>query len=307
MTDANDGLPMRAPRVKASPGLVRRRRPPTGPTACTSIRAPTRSRSSRSGYVSETTSLTLAAGDDVVLDAALDAGIPAVAPTTIEVTAEFGADPVVREVVLSNDGLAGYTWEAKGAEPRLDAGDHPDRHRRQGSAGGQQGRLLRDRRGPVKPTRAATHVTGQPVLLLMDFLPWESDAVQQVLAANHVEYDLADSSQMASIDLAGYRSVIIGNDQPQEFYDRYDASASRFADYVSGGGFLWVGAASLGSNGGNFGGAVLPGGVTVGGEVFEEFDGVSTPSHGSLTASPTRSSERTRATPSSRTSRSTPP
>jgi subtilisin family serine protease len=278
VTDANDGQPIAGAAVKASPGLVATTTAADGTYRLHVYPGAYQIEISRSGYVSETTSHTLAAGDDLVLDAALDAGIPAVAPTTIEVSAEFGAAPVVREVVLSNNGLAGYTWEAKersrGSTPVIIPTGTAGKGARAGSKD-----VSSEPSRSITPTRAGTHVTGQPVLLLMDFLPWDSDAIQQVLAANAVEYDLADSSQMATIDFAAYRFVIIANDQTDEFYDRYDASASRFADYVAGGGFLWVGAASSGFNGGSFSGSALPGGVTIGGDVFEDFNDVAAPSH----------------------------
>jgi subtilisin family serine protease len=278
VTDANDGQPIAGATVAAAPGLVSTTTAADGTYTMRVYPGAYQVTIARNGYESETTSLNLAAGDDVTLDAALDAGIPAVAPTAIEVTLEFGADPVPREVVLSNNGLAGYTWEARerslGSTPVIIPAGTAGKGARAGS-----GDVSSKPSPSAKPTRAVPRVTGQPVLLLMDFLPWESDAIQQVLAANDVAYDHVDSTQMATIDLSGYRFVIIPSDQPQDYYDRYEANAARFAEYVAGGGFLWVNAASFGYNFGDFSGAPLPGGVTVGGEAFEEFNSVAAATH----------------------------
>ncbi len=110
---------------------------------------------------------------------------------------------------------------------------------------------------------------GSQVLIFQDQLPWGSDALQQVLDNNAITYDLVGSSDMATIDMTDYEVVFISNDQPQRFYNAYSASADRFETYVADGGFLWVGAAAWGWNGGDATGLPLPGGVTVAGPLFE--------------------------------------
>jgi len=120
---------------------------------------------------------------------------------------------------------------------------------------------------------------GAEVAVFMDALPWDSDAILQVLDANGAVYDVLGSGDMESADLDAYRVVIISNDQPQPFYDAYLANAGRFDDFVAGGGFLWFGAAGSGWNGGYIGDAPVPGGVTVTPDVFEGANDVVAPDH----------------------------
>lgn len=100
-------------------------------------------------------------------------------------------------------------------------------------------------------------------LVFMDGQPWGSDALLQQLDSNGIEKTVVNSSEMDNIDLSEYDVVFISSDQPQNFYSNYNANAATFADYVAGGGTLWVGAASVGWNGGDFSGSQLPKGVTI--------------------------------------------
>ncbi|NBD16586.1 MAG: S8 family serine peptidase [Cyanobacteria bacterium] len=127
--------------------------------------------------------------------------------------------------------------------------------------------------------------TGTGALVFQDSLPWDSDALQQVLENNDLETEVVNSSEMDNIDLSSYEVVFISNDQPQSFYNNYVANASNFADYVSSGGTLWFGAASLGFNGGDFGGGQLPNGVTVS-NFFEDFNDVVAPTNPLMTGVP---------------------
>jgi subtilisin family serine protease len=106
-------------------------------------------------------------------------------------------------------------------------------------------------------------VAGGPVLVVMDYLPFGNNALTEVLDANGIEYDTVGSSELATIDLSAYQAVVIANDQPQSFYDAYRAAIARLTAYVEGGGFLWMGAAAWGYNGGDLGGMVMPGGATI--------------------------------------------
>lgn len=117
-------------------------------------------------------------------------------------------------------------------------------------------------------------LNGGSALVFMDLLPWGSDALLQVLSANDIDFDTADSAQMGSIDLSNYNVVFISSDQPQNFYTNYNANLSRFSDFVEAGGFLWVGAAAWGWNGGDFNGSELPGGGMISGPVFDDFNDV---------------------------------
>ena len=152
---------------------------------------------SKSGYVAETTPLSLADGDEVTLDAALDAGIPAVDPTTLEVSLAFGADPVIENVLLSNIGSAAFDWEAKERSRGTSPVVIPPGTAGKGAMAGS-GATSRTPVGASDPTRVTPHVDDLPVLVLMDFLPWESDALLVVLEANGVAFDIADLSQMAT-------------------------------------------------------------------------------------------------------------
>ncbi|MGH2454935.1 MAG: carboxypeptidase regulatory-like domain-containing protein [Candidatus Limnocylindria bacterium] len=122
-------------------------------------------------------------------------------------------------------------------------------------------------------------IGGGPVLVFMDILPWDSDALLQVLDANGIPFDVAPSEAMGGIELIPYQSVFIANDQPQAFYDAYLANFEAFDGYVQAGGFLWFGAAAWGFSGGDLQGAPLPGGATISGPVFEDFNDVANPDH----------------------------
>lgn len=112
---------------------------------------------------------------------------------------------------------------------------------------------------PVAPVAA-----GGSVLVFMDAYPWGVDSLLQVLNTNGIPYDLAGSWDMGTVDMSQYEVIFLSSDQPVDFYANYSASFSRFDEFVRNGGFLWVGAASGGFNGGDFTGSQLPGGATVG-------------------------------------------
>ena len=127
--------------------------------------------------------------------------------------------------------------------------------------------------------RVTPSISGEPSLVLMDVLPWDSDAIQQVLDANGVAFDEAGSADLPTIDLTTYHAIYIGSDQPQSFYDVLFANEGRLTDYVNGGGFLWFGAAAFGFQDGDLDGAVLPGGLTVHGPEYEDQNAVVAPDH----------------------------
>ena len=137
-----------------------------------------------------------------------------------------------------------------------------------------------------KVVRVQSHVikpndtTEQPadVLVVIDALPWDSEALFNVLSGDGVVFDAINSDSIGDLDLSRYSLVIVANDQPQSFYDNFAANLSAFEAYVTGGGYLWVSAASTGFNGGDFDGGVLPGGVTVHGG-FDSSNAITDPAH----------------------------
>jgi subtilisin family serine protease len=127
------------------------------------------------------------------------------------------------------------------------------------------------------PSLVKPSITGQPSLVLMDVLPWDSDAIQQTLTANGVAFDVAGSADIGSLDFTTYHAIYVGNDQPQAFYDAYLANADKFASYVTAGGFLWFGSAAFGFQDGNPDGVALPGGLVIHGPTYEDDNGVDAP------------------------------
>lgn len=147
------------------------------------------------------------------------------------------------------------------------------------------------RNSNVSSARSAARVqaidaVGATALVFQDALPWDSDALQQVLGTNGIVFDLVGSAEMATIDMTDYEVVFVSNDQSQTFYDRYAATAPRFESYVSGGGFLWFGAAGWGYNNGDPSGVNLPGGVSVSGPIFEDANVVVQVDHPVMTGVP---------------------
>ena len=147
------------------------------------------------------------------------------------------------------------------------------------TASGRTSTDSRTRPSGFAPTAVAPSISGEPSLVLMDSLPWGSDAIQQTLTANGVPFDVAGSAEMASLDFMAYHSIYVGNDQSQSFYDAYLENFDKFEVYVQQGGFLWFGAAAFGFEDGNLDGVALPGGLTVHGPVYEDNNGVDTPDH----------------------------
>ena len=117
------------------------------------------------------------------------------------------------------------------------------------------------------------------VLVVIDTLPWESDALLRVLSEDGIAFDTVNSDGIAGLDLSRYVLVILANDQPQAFYDSYAANFAAFEAYVEAGGFLWVSAAAAGSQGSTFNGGVLPGGATVHDPAYDGQNAITDPAH----------------------------
>ncbi|RLI32467.1 hypothetical protein DRO66_11315, partial [Candidatus Bathyarchaeota archaeon] len=98
------------------------------------------------------------------------------------------------------------------------------------------------------------------VTLMKDADPWNLDSIQQILTLYGIPYDEYTSTDIGVVDLSPYDKVIIPSDQPQVFYDAFEANLPWFESYVNAGGILQF---SVGSNGWNGGSLTnLPGGYS---------------------------------------------
>jgi len=282
VTDANDGLPISGATIRAlQDGQVVRQTTTNAdgryrtqlPLGTYTIEA------SATNYSTETAEVFLDQENEVVTqDFSLRAPRAEVSPQALEFIVPPG-ESRSKTLTLSNTGTADLVWEA--GEVPVAAATNAGKVKALGNAV--------DSRTPAKnytPNPTRTVLQGGRTLVFMDALPWGTDALTQVLNANGIPYDMATSSQMGTIDLSQYEVVFLSNDQPQSFYNNYTANRARFEDYVVTGGFLWVGAAAWGWNGGDFDGGVLPGGATVQGPVFEDANDVLDNAHPTMQGVP---------------------
>ena len=224
------------------------------------------------GYLTGTVDATIAAGVETTLDVVLDPAVPVAVLEggPIEFTLSPG-ETGSADATLGNAGFVDLEFEIAEIERAVEVGAEPSRRPR--------GVTSRAAPSGHRVTAVAPAQVGGPILIFEDALPWDLDSLHQVLEANGVAFDIAGSEEFESINLTGYQAVIIANDQPQDFYDAYNANVDRLEEYASTGGFVWVEAASLGFNGGAFGDGVLPGGGTIVEEVFEESNDVADTAH----------------------------
>jgi subtilisin family serine protease len=266
VTDANDGAAIAGAEVRATRDGAVIRQTATDPGGHYRIRLPLGSytvEASATDYSTETTEVVLDQQNEVIVhDYALRAARAQVSPTAVEFTVPPGQTRT-KTLTLTNTGTLDLHWTASEVPV---------------ATGTSAGSVLAvgpgaDPRTPQPgyvPKTTSTALNGAPTLVFMDVLPWGSEALTRVLTANGIQYDLAGSAQMGTIDLAQYEIIFFSNDQPTSFYANYAANRTLFEGYVQAGGFLWVGAAAWGWNGGDFDGGVLPGGATVHGVVFED-------------------------------------
>jgi subtilisin family serine protease len=270
VTDANDGQPIAGATIRAlQDGTVVRETTTDAdghyrtqlPLGTYTIEA------SATNYSTETAEVVLDQENEVVTqDFSLRAARAEVTPEALEFIVPPG-EQRSQTLTLTNTGTLDLVWEAQ--EVLVAAGTNAGKVQ-------QLAKGVDSRTAPkdYKPTLTKSVLQGEPVLVFQDALPWGSDALTQVLTANGIPFDTANSSQMGTIDLSAYKVVFFASDQPPGFYSSYGANRARFEDYVQTGGFLWVGAAAWGFNGGDFNGGVLPGGATVVGPVFEDANDV---------------------------------
>ena len=237
------------------------------------------------GYQTFVGEVTVTAGFATTFDIALEPLWPNadVATDLLEFTVPIGSSANAELVLGNAGGLANLEFEVLERVRAIDAlvvpgaSARPERTPTVASDGERETRIRRSR--PVVQEGAA-------VLIFQDALPWDSSALQQVLSNNGISFDIAGSPQMADIDMSGYEVVFVSNDQSQLFYNSYTENASRFEAYVENGGFLWIGVAGWGWNGGDPAGLPLPGGVTVDGPTIEASNVVVQVDHPVMTGVP---------------------
>jgi len=275
VTDANDGQPIPGATIRALQGGAVVRETTTDADGHYRIQLPLGTytiEASATNYSTETAEVVLDQENEVVTqDFSLRAARAEVTPEALEFIVSPG-EQRSQTLTLTNTGTLDLEWEA--LEVPVAAAANAATVKKLASG-------VNSRTAPkgYKPTPTKSVLQGEPTLVFQDALPWGSTALAQVLTANNIPFDTANSSQMGTIDLSQYKVVFLSSDQPPGFYSSYGANLARFEDYVTAGGFLWVGAAAWGFNGGDFNGGVLPGGATVQGPVFEDANDVVDPAH----------------------------
>lgn len=109
------------------------------------------------------------------------------------------------------------------------------------------------------------------IKILRDSLPWDSEALDDVLSdigltlgTEDDQYEVISSDDFSTVNLsAGEDLVIIANDQSQEFYNNYSTSQAKIDAFVAEGGTILWEACDLGWARGSIdsAGLDLPGGV----------------------------------------------
>jgi len=275
VTDANDNQPIAGATIRALQGADVIRETTTDADGHYRVQLPLGTytiEASANNYSTETAEVVLDQENEVVTqDFALRAARAEVTPEALEFIVPPG-EQRSQTLTLTNTGTLDLEWEAQ--EVLVAAAANAAKAQKLATG-------VNSRTAPkgYKPTPTKSVLQGEPTLVFQDALPWGSTALTQVLTANNIPFDTANSSQMGTIDLSQYKVVFLSSDQPPGFYSAYSANLARFEDYVQTGGFLWVGAAAWGFNGGDFNGGVLPGGATVQGPVFEDANNVVDPAH----------------------------
>ncbi len=119
----------------------------------------------------------------------------------------------------------------------------------------------------------AAHGAANHIKIFRDNLPWESTAMDSMLASQGYspgqgenQYEVLTSADFDTVTLrVGRDLVIIVNDQNQNFYDNYARNMSKFNNFVAEGGVIFWEACDRGWHGGSIldAGITFPGGVLV--------------------------------------------
>jgi subtilisin family serine protease len=233
-------------------------------------------------HLDRTVDATVVAGRTARLDTELDPELP---------RAELEGDPLTFEVavggsdsaplLLRNTGYADLLFRV--LERQVTPTPAPER-----TPSLAEGVTSHQAPSEHTPAEVAPSWDGAAVLVVMDALPWDSQALLEVFEWNDLAPDVVGSDQLGELDLDPYDVVVLANDQPPAFYAAYGEHLHALEAFVTAGGYLWVGAASYGWNGGGFDGLPLPGGVTVLEQVFEEVNLVVLPDHPAMLGVPAR-------------------
>ncbi len=84
------------------------------------------------------------------------------------------------------------------------------------------------------------------VLILKDVNAWKTKSNEIILHELGVLFSVASSATLGSINLNDYKLIIVASDQPQLFYNAFDAHLSEFENYVRAGGILQFNGADMG-------------------------------------------------------------
>ena len=87
---------------------------------------------------------------------------------------------------------------------------------------------------PTLPSPAA----GTGALLIQDSAAWGYDAIQTILIANSIPYDVINSSQIATTNFAPYKMIIIPSVQGVAYNTAFNANLTKFENFIDMGGLM---------------------------------------------------------------------
>jgi hypothetical protein len=102
----------------------------------------------------------------------------------------------------------------------------------------------------------AGRIEAVPVLIIEDQLPWNTDAIEQILNSAGIAFGVMTSAGIPTVDLSLYDLVVIPSVQTTDYYTTLNANIAKFETYVTGGGKLWMSGCTQGDI------PLIPGGVT---------------------------------------------
>ncbi len=90
----------------------------------------------------------------------------------------------------------------------------------------------------ISKVNADFALNNNKVLLIQDYLPWQSDANVEELNNLGIPYDSINSNSLPNIDLNNYKAIIITSDQPAWFYEIIRQHKARWDKFVENGWLL---------------------------------------------------------------------